>query len=111
MPSEVVYGSGGDVDIRVSWGNGESELVQVATLAVNHGLPGEPDPTERMLGIVNEWLTGAGMSPIDVAELRRRSPAPIMFDGWHATLGSWGQANRLIKVLQRARDRAYGSPA
>lgn len=109
MPSEVIYGSGGDVDVRVSWGNDESGTVQVVSQAADR--PGLDGPTARLLNIVNDWLTSAGMLPVDVAELTRRAPAPPHFDGWWATLDDWGACNRLIRVLQRARDRAFGPPA
>jgi len=108
MPSEVIYGSGGDVDIRVSWGSDESQTVQVVTQAAKRP---DKDPTERLIGIVNSWLEDAKMPQIDLAELREKLPFEPSFDGWWALLSNWGECNRMIKVLQRARDRAFGSPA
>lgn len=109
MPSEVIYGPNG-VHTRVSWGSNEEGTVQVVTQAVKSGEAGS-DPTERMISIVNDWLKEAGEPTIDLAALRKALPHEPAFDGWWATLDDWGQVNRLIKVLKRARDRAFGDPA
>jgi hypothetical protein len=109
MPSEVIYGPG-SVHTRVSWGTNEEGVVQIATLAVESGEPGS-DPTERLIGVVNDWLKAAGEPTIDLAKIREALPYEPMFDGWHAALDDWGQCNRLIKVLKRARDRQFGDPA
>jgi hypothetical protein len=109
MPSEVIYGPG-NVHTRVSWGSDESGTVQIVTQAVAGGLP-NVDPTDRLIQIVNDWLSEAELPQIDPAELRKRMTHEPFFDGWWAQLDDWGQCNRLIKVLQRARDRAFGSPA
>jgi hypothetical protein len=109
MPSEVIYGPAGNVDVRVSWGNDESGTVQVVTQAAARESAG--DPTERLIGIVNDWLKAAGEPIIDLAKVRAAMPYEPLFDGWWALLEDWGQVNRLIKVLQRARDRAFGPPA
>lgn len=110
MPSEVIYGPDG-VHTRVSWGSDGQETVQVVTQAAKTGESGT-DPTERLISVVNEWLVAADMPVIDYAELVRKC-APVVphFDGWWAQLDSWGQVNRLIKVLQRARNRSFGDPA
>ena len=110
MPSEVVYGSSGGVDVRVSWGTGETGTVQVVSQAVKTGEDGS-DPTERLIGIVNEWLKAAGQQTIDLAALRKIPTIDPHFDGWWATLTDWAQVNRLIKALKRARDRQFGDPA
>jgi hypothetical protein len=107
MPSEVIYGPNG-VHTRVSWGGEGQETIQLVTQAVTHQ---GAEPTERLIRIVNEWLDAAGMPQIDHAELVRRCSSPPFFDGWWATIDSWSQVNRLIKVLQRARNRSYGEPA
>lgn len=109
MPSEALYDHTGNVDVRVSWGNDESELVQIVTQAAAR--EGMTDPTDRIIGIVNEWLADADMAQINLATLKAQMTAVPHFDGWWATLGNWGQVNRLIKILQRARDRSFGSPA
>lgn len=106
MPSETVYGRD-QVDVRVAWGSDQGD-VQVATLAKGQEDPNEA--TDRLFTIVNQWLADAGMPTIDVAELRRSLKYTPMFDGWHASLGQWSDVNRLIKVLKRARDQAFGSP-
>jgi hypothetical protein len=109
MPSEVIYGARGNVDVRVSWGNDESRTIQVVTQAAEREDAG--DPTERVIGIVNEWLKAAGEPTLDLAKIRAAMPYQPSFDGWWALLEDWGSVNRLIKILQRARDRAFGSPA
>jgi hypothetical protein len=38
------------------------------------------------------------------------TPPPVPFDGWHATLDREG-VNRLIRVLRKARDSAFGADA
>ena len=109
MPSEVIYGPNG-VHTRVSWGGEGQETVQIVTQAAETGDPGT-EPTERLIKVVNDWLVAAGMEPINYETLLARSPAKPFFDGWWAVLDSWGQVNRLIKVLQRARNRSFGDPA
>jgi hypothetical protein len=109
MPSEVIYGPN-NVHTRVSWGTNEEGSVQIVTQAVASGEPGS-DPFERLIGIVNNWLKQSGAVEIDPAKLRAALPYEPMFDGWWATLDDWGQVNRLIKTLKRARDRQFGEPA
>lgn len=106
MPSETIHSPG--VHVRVSWGANQSGEVQVASLASSQERPGED--TDRMIGVVNEWLEEAGIPTIDIAKLRAATPHGIHFDGWHASLTDWADVNRLIKVLKRARDQAFGSP-
>ena len=106
MPSETIYGDPG-AHLRVAWGGNLSGNVQVASLATSREYPGEA--TDRLLGVVNEWLKEAGLPLIDVKELRKRVPV-IEFDGWHASLDDWSEINRMIRVLKRARDQAFGSP-
>ena len=110
MPSEVIYGPGG-VHTRVSWGPEGTEMIQIVTQAVQSDEPDAADPTERLIGIVNEWLKAAGMDQINLATLRELSPNPPFFDGWWAQLDGWTQVNRLIRTLQRARNRSFGDPA
>ena len=111
MPSETIYSRNGQVDVRVAWGGNQSGEVQVASLASGT----DPDPTERLIAIVNEWLAAAGEPTVDLAKLRaivaeRRPAFRLDFDGWHASLDSWSEVNLLIKVLKRARDQAFGTP-
>lgn len=108
MPSEMIFSHDGDVDVRVAWGSNQSGTIQVATLAASKKTP--HDATDRLFGVVNEWLKAADMPPIDVKELRAKLPFTPEFDGWHATLDDWTGANRMIKVLKRARDQAFGAP-
>lgn len=107
MPSETVYSKRGQVDVRVAWGGAGTCEVQVASLAAGT----DPDPTERLINEVNQWLAHAGMTPIDLAKLRANLAYKPEFDGWHAQFDSWAEVNRLIKVLKRARDHAFGEPA
>jgi len=108
MPSEVIRGH--DVNVRVSWGNDESDgTVQVVTQAATR--EGVEDPTARIVRIVNDWLSDAGEPTIDLAKLKAAMPYEPGFDGWWAMLDNWSDCNRLVKVLQRARDRAFGPPA
>jgi hypothetical protein len=107
MPAETIYGK--DVDVRVSWGGEGMETVQIVTQAPQRD--GKDDPTERLIGVINEWLSAAGEPTIDLAKVKKALPYAPFFDGWWATLDDWGSINRLIKVLQRARDRSYGTPA
>lgn len=108
MPAETIYGSSGDIDVRVSWGDETMETVQVVTQASQR--EGAEDPTERLIGIVNDWLKAAGEPTIDLAKLKEALPYTPSFDGWWACLNDWASVNRLIKVLQRARDRSFGTP-
>lgn len=110
MPSEVVYGSSGSIDVRVSWGTNEEGTVQVVSQAVATG-EALSDPADRVVGIVNQWLKDAGEPTIDLAKLRAALPYEPMFDGWWATLTDWAQVNRLIRALKKARDRQFGEPA
>jgi hypothetical protein len=107
MPSEVIYGQGG-VDVRVSWGTQETGTIQVVSQAAEGP---DQDPTERLIGVVNEWLKAAGEPTIDLAKVRAAMPFAPFFDGWWAALEDWAQVNRLIKALKRARDRQFGDPA
>lgn len=106
MPSETIYSRQGQIDVRVAWGGNQSHEVQVATLASGT----DPDPTERVIAIVNEWLKDAGEPTIDLVKLRAAVKYAPMFDGWHASLNDWSEINSLIRVLKRARDQAFGSP-
>jgi len=107
MPAETIYSNTG-VDVRVSWGGEGQETVQIVTQAARRD--GVEDPTARMISIVNDWLKGAGEPTIDLAKLKEALPYEPSFDGWWMTLDDWGSLNRLIKVLQRARDRSFGAP-
>lgn len=106
MPTETIYST--PVHVRVAWGSNQVGEVQVATLASCQEYPDEA--TDRLLGVVNEWLKAAAMPVIDIAELRKQLPYTPDFDGWHASLDDWSEVNRLIKVLKRARDQSFGSP-
>lgn len=103
MPSETIYTKGGQVDVRVAWGSNQSGEVQIATL-IHDGNP------ERVIAVVNEWLQMAGEPTIDLTRLREKLEFAPDFDGWHASLDNWPDINRLIRVLKRARDQAFGSP-
>lgn len=108
MPAETIYGQDG-VDVRVSWGGDGMQTMQIVTQAAAR--EGLDEPTEKLINVVNEWLLAADMPTIDLADLKRKLPYVPHFDGWWAQLDDWSAANRLIKVLQRARDRSFGTPA
>lgn len=107
MPAETVYGDDG-VNVRVAWGTAPHGEVQIATLAVETGE--QPDPTQRLIETVNNWLSDAGEPMIDLAKLRLALPYTPSFDGWHAQLKDWASVNRLIGTLRKARDRQFGPP-
>lgn len=106
MPSETIFSD--SVHVRASWGANLSGVVQVATLAASQEYPGEA--TDRAINIVNEWLKDAELPLIDIKALRAALSYTPEFDGWHASLTDWADINRLIKVLKRARDQAFGTP-
>lgn len=103
MPRETIHGSGMPINVSVAWGN--NETVQVATINQDH---------DAVIRIVNEWLEAVGLDPVDADHLRARfkkkTGSELAFDGWHSTLDDWAGVNRLIKVLKRARDQAFGAP-
>lgn len=117
MPAEKIYSSKGDIDIRVAWGNHRSDMIQVATLVRPTT---DFDPTRRIISIVNEWLVAAGEQPLDLDAITKKLAdkarangeifANPFFDGYHATIESWSEANDLIRVLRRARDTVFGKP-
>lgn len=106
MPRETIYGSGMPINVSVAWGSGET--VQVASIY------DRDDNAEAVIGIVNEWLKAAGMDEVNSvmlrAELAKAGLSAPSFNGWHATIDDWPGVNRLIKVLKRARDQAFGGP-
>ncbi len=90
--------------VEVVW-NRDHGYLQVAATAA--------DGTERVVRIVNQWLEAAGVAPIDLAQVREKlatlpdHPQPN-FDGWYVSLEQRQDVNRLIRVLRRARDQAFG---
>lgn len=110
MPRETIYGDS-TVDARIAWGR-EDGVVQLSTNA--------QDGAERVIGMVNEWLTAAKMPTIDLDQLQaalsveRRVPgmanalpSALFFDGFYTQLRR-PQVNKMIQVLRRARDQAFG---
>ncbi len=111
MPAETIYT---DVnDVRVAWGSGLTETLQVTVKVPRR--KDEDDPTAQVISIVNEWLGAAGWNKIDLTalneDLARKGHPRAFFDGYTAQLSNWAAVNRLIKVLQRARDTVFGAPA
>lgn len=105
MPREKVYDTTSTFDVDVAWGK-DCSYVQVAVVAAKRD--SKDVPTQRIIDIVNEWLTAAGEPAIDLAKLREKLPDEPNFDGWHATLNTREQLNELIRHLRRARDGAFG---
>lgn len=105
MPKETIHGSSMPIDIEVSWG-AAAEHVQVASV--------HDEGARAMITIVNQWLDAAGMQQIDFPMLQVKlagsqfDGAPAAFGGWHATFDERSQVNRMIAVLRRARDHAFG---
>lgn len=105
MPAETIHGDSMPIDVRISWG-AAGEYIQVATV--------HDEGTRNMLTIVNQWLETAKMPIIDYAELQSKlagsqfDGAMASFDGWHATFDERSKVNRMIAVLRRARDHAFG---
>lgn len=105
MPAETIHGDTLPIDVKVAWG-AALESVQVASLHDGGAKP--------MIAIINEWLTAAGLPIIDYAELQSKlagsqfDGAMASFDGWYATFTERSKVNRMIAVLRRARDHAFG---
>jgi hypothetical protein len=108
MPREYVTPLDSPFDAAVSWGK-DQEVVQVATVC--DGVM--PTGAERVLEMVNAWLAEAGLDVIDVDRLKKllaakHDGAVPGFSGWHVSITSRRQVNRLIQILRRARDDAMG---
>jgi hypothetical protein len=105
MPKETIHGDSMPIDVEIAWGAG-SEYVQVASV--------HDEGARSMIAIVNEWLEAAGMNVIDYPMLQVKltgtqfEGSPAVFGGWHATLNDRAKVNRMIAVLRRARDHAFG---
>jgi hypothetical protein len=111
MPAETIYTEANDV--RVAWGSGFTETLQVTVKVPRRR--DEDDPTRQIISIVNDWLVNAGESKIDLDELNTKlvlnGHPKAFFDGYTAQISNWASVNRLIGVLQRARDKVFGEPA
>lgn len=106
MPNETTRGQVGEYAVRVMWGR-DCGYVQVQALLLP--TPGYA-PTQRIIDIVNEWLTAAGEKPISHASLVAKLGAERQphFDGYCATLEDRRTVNELIRNLKSARDGAFG---
>lgn len=111
MPAETIYTEANDV--RVAWGSGFTETLQVTVKVPRR--KDEDDPTAQIISIVNDWLDAAGWRKIDLEELNsalaEKGHPRAFFDGYTAQISNWTAVNRLIKVLQRARNVVFGDPA
>ena len=106
MPRETIHGNGMPIDVEVAW-SGAGEYVQVASVHTEGHKPA--------FVIINEWLQAAEMPTIDVEALRLKmesqpqtSGSFAVPHGWHATFENRRDINRMIAVLRRARDHAFG---
>lgn len=105
MPRETIHGAAMPIDVEVAWG-AAAEHVQIASV--------HNDGAKAMILIVNQWLDAAGMPQIDYPMLQVKlmgsqfDGAPAAFCGWHATFDERSKVNRMIAVLRRARDHAFG---
>lgn len=102
MPAETIHGDNGKIDVRIAWG-ATTQCVQVSSQRPDEGF-------EFVMTMVNRWLIEAGMEAINCTKLRQRLPREKQpyFDGWHATFEGRAKVNRMIAVLRRARDHAFG---
>jgi hypothetical protein len=66
-----------------------------------------------VLDMVNDWLSRAGEPTIDIDRLFAADPGFGWSDagGFYTHLDARADVNRLITVLRRARDQAYGKDA
>lgn len=113
LPGEPTPDGSQAPHVRVSWGVDHGD-VQVASLFDRaHG-------ADVILETVNQWLTAAGLPQIpgreELAGLIAANADPdslaaqfgVGFEGFYTTLGERRDLNRLIQVLKRARDGAFG---
>lgn len=105
MPTELIHGDSMPIDVHILWG-AAAEHVQIGSV--------HEEGVKPAIIMVNEWLAAAEMPTIDYAELQTKlagtsfDGATAAFNGWYATLGNRSKVNRLIAVLRRARDHAFG---
>jgi hypothetical protein len=95
MPRERITQTSSPFDVVVAWGR--DTQVQVATTAT--------DADERL----RNWVETDSGTPPRTGDPTGTEPGTSfrMFDGWHTTLDRAG-INKLIQVLRRARDQAFG---
>lgn len=101
MPREHITAVGGTIE--VTWGR-DHETIEVATTI--------PDGLDRIHAILTEAdlklvYTKTGGGP-GTAQLEA---VIALLDGWHTQLGERRAVNQLIRVLQSARDQAFGKDA
>lgn len=91
--------------IDIGWTNGLGGVTV-------HTTP-ERDSTRILLGMVNGWLETAEMPTIDIDKLLAADPGFGWADsgGFHTHLYARESVNRLITVLRKARDGAFGKDA
>jgi hypothetical protein len=99
--------------VRVAWGT-DGGYVQIGTLFDRAA------GADIILNMVNEWLKAAGLDAIpgreELTTLIATNSDPdslanqfgVGFDGFHPTLDQRGDVNKLIHLLKRARDGAFG---
>lgn len=84
--------------IDIGWANGQHSISVVSTFDDGGG--------RATLDMVNNWLDAAHMAPIDVEKLAGAIPPGA--GGLYAYLETREDVNRLIRILRRARDAAFG---
>lgn len=100
MPAETIHGMKTvPVDIRIAWG-ADCEYVEVAAI--------REDSTTEILKQVLEYLVSIEVIDGNDVEAVLDRPKNFYFDGWHALLSERSSLNRMIHVLKRARDNAFG---
>lgn len=93
MPKEKIYDQAEMYDIEVGWGRERSVQIGITT---HDGIP----VIAKIAGIENP-------SPADFGRMGADPDSPGGFTGLWGTLDRAG-INRLIKMLRKARDDAYG---
>lgn len=106
MPRETIHGAAMPIDVEIAWGS-DCEYVQVGSV--------HNDGSKAAITIINEWLEKVGAPQVNVEQMRldleRHPETKGVFavpHGWHATFSDRRAVNKLIEVLRRARDHAFG---
>jgi hypothetical protein len=93
VPKEKIYDESAMYDVEIGWGQDRSVQVGITT---HDGVP----VIAKLAGIEN-------LSPADLGRAGATPDSPAGFTGLWSTLDRAG-INRLIKMLRKARDEAYG---
>jgi hypothetical protein len=125
MPKEHISSSGGNFDVEVLWGKGEEsggQEVRVGVTTKNFDkslvdqLYGDPETLAR----IGRAVLDANLSDLSTRDVGARILG-IVSSGGHGprefgynsvfSVLNWPELNRVIRVLKRGRDMAFGKPA